>query len=201
MTIAKINKSARPIGLIRSKEVLQNKGFTLMEVVIAVSLLAIVSVVSVSIVANLLRSSVKSQSAIDVEQTSNFVLLKLKNDVAKAHKISVTANTLTIYQANASSPTVTYTVGQCNAGLSLNCIRRGGVDLTDSSSDPSDTTKPNKSAVQIDTAPTYFSSVSDASGNVLAVNVAIKFSKPGVATTGNFSGETVLDTTIVLPNQ
>lgn len=201
MTIAKISKSARPIGLIRSKKAPQNKGFTLMEVVIAVSLLAVVSVVSVSIVANLLRSSVKSQSAIDVEQTSNFVLLKLKNDVAKAHKISVTANTLTIYQANASSPTVTYTVGQCNAGLSLNCIRRGGVDLTDSSSDPSDTTKPNKSAVQIDTAPTYFSSVSDASGNVLAVNVAIKFSKPGVATPGNLSGETVLDTTIVLPSQ
>jgi len=47
----------------------KNRGFTLMEVVISVGLLAVVSVVSVSIVSNLLRSAVKSQAGVDSEQT------------------------------------------------------------------------------------------------------------------------------------
>lgn len=179
-----------------------NKGFTLMEVVIAISLLAIVSVVSVSIVANLIKSAVKSQSAVEIEQTSNFVLLKLKSDLQKSTRVVVSTNQLDIYQSGSSNPVV-YSVSACNTNTNPNiyCIKRGTTKLTDDTSDPNDATKPNKSSVGVSFPSgysVYFIPV-PASGDPLAVNITIRFYKPGVATTGNFSGESVLDTTIVLP--
>jgi prepilin-type N-terminal cleavage/methylation domain-containing protein len=185
---------------------MNKKGFTLMEVIIAVSLLAIVSIVSLSIVANLLKSAVKSQSAIDVEQTSNFVLLRLKNDLAQAYKVATDGTTLDIYQTGSASPSVRYTIGECNVTASIYCVSRGGVPITDSTSDPSSPTKPNKSAVEVtvkDGSTQYFNVVEDTSvpPKSLAVNIAMKFRKPDATTPGNFSGETVLDTTIVLPSQ
>lgn len=176
-------------------------GFTLMEVVIAVGLLALVSTVSVSVVTNLLRSAVKSQAGVDIEQTSNFVLLKLKNDLNKAVSVTVASDTLTINQGSTLG-SVSYSIlpasDPANCGLPTkvtNCIRRNTTLLTDSTD--------RSSAVSVEPEPGYsmFSGITDAEGRVIAVNIVMKFKKPDVSgpAGGSFSGESTLNTTIALP--
>ncbi len=187
---------------------MNKKGFTLMEVVIATSLLAVVSVVSLSIVANLLRSALKTQSNIDVSQASNFVYLKLKSDIQNAYKVSGGGTILRIYPIE-SGAAIVYEVKLCNPSANIYCVERGGVRLTDAASnnpsDPTDTT-PGKSSVNTSLPAgysSYFSIVYHPTDptKTLAVNVVMKFTKPGATGLSIFSGDTVLDTTIVLPNR
>ena len=189
---------------ILSKAQQRQKGFTLMEVVIAVGLLAIVSVVSLSVVTNLLRSAVKSQAGVDIEQTSNFVLLKLKNDLNRAVSAQVTANTLTINQGPTLG-SVSYFIlsssdpANCGSPTKVtSCIRRNTTLLTDSTD--------SSSAVSVEPEPGYsmFSEITDTEGRVIAVNIVMKFKKPDVSgpsggSLGSFSGESTLNTTIALP--
>jgi len=159
-----------------------------------------VSVVSVSIVSNLLRSAVKSQAGVDIEQTSNFVLLQLKNDLSKAVSAQVTASTLTINQGPTLG-TVSYSIlpssSPANCGSSTKvtgCLKRNTTLLTDSTD--------SSSAVSVEPADSSFSAVTGPNG-VVAVNIVMKFKKPAISgPTGqnlNFSGESTLNTTIALP--
>jgi len=167
-----------------------------MEVVIAVGLFAVVSVVSVSIVSNLLRSAVKSQAGVDIEQTSNFVLLKLKNDLSKAVSAQVTSSTLTINQGPTLG-TVVYSIlpsSSCVSSKVNGCVKRNNTYLTDSTD--------SASAVSVELNPdSYYSAVTDTGGRVVAVNIVMKFKKPVVSgSTGkNFYSESTLNTTIALP--
>ena len=172
-----------------------------MEVVIAVGLLALVSVVSLSIVTNLLRSAVKSQAGVDIEQTSNFVLLKLKNDLSKAVSVQVTSPTMLTINQGSTLGSVSYSIlpssnaANCGSPTKVtNCLKRNTTLLTDSTD--------SSSAVSVEQNPGYpvFSSITDAGGRVTAVNVVMKFAKPVVSgpAGGSFSGESTLNTTIAL---
>lgn len=173
-------------------------GFTLMEVTIAVGLLALVSVVSVNVVANLSRSAVKSQAGVDIERASDFVLLKIKSDINRAVSVQVSPDlkTLTINQGPALG-SVDYKIlasGNCASAKVGGCIKRNSTYLTDSTDSPS--------AVSVEPTDSRFSAVTDKDGaSVIAVNVVMKFKKPSVAGSagGNFSGESVVNTTIALP--
>lgn len=185
----------------------QKNGFTLMEVVIAVSLLAIVSVVSLSVVTNLLRSAVKSQANVDIEQTSNFVLLKLNNDLSKAYFVEVMGGgkTLKINQSAGTAPIYYYLLngavsGNCASTKVLGCIRRGATTTPADATPLTDATD-NTSAVSVDYANSQFSAVPPLPASPLAVNIVIKFAKPTVSgpAGGSFSGESTLNTTIALP--
>ncbi|MBU0649648.1 prepilin-type N-terminal cleavage/methylation domain-containing protein [Patescibacteria group bacterium] len=187
---------------------MNQKGFTLMEVVVAVSLLGVVSVVSVSVVANLLKSAVKTQALLDTEQTASFVLLKLTNDLEQAGTVSVVGNTLKIYQIGSNPVDVEYRVEVCNAATGISCLKRKETDgafipLTDASSDPDDASQAGKSAVGVSqlSGASYFSLINDTSvpPKPVAVNVSMRFDKPDVTDPGAFYGESTLDTTIVLP--
>ena len=167
-----------------------------MEVVIAVGLLALVSIVSLSVVTNLLRSAVKSQAGVDIEQTSNFVLLKLKNDLSKAVTVQVISpTTLTINQGSTLG-SVSYSIlasANCASTNVEGCIKRNSTYLTDSTD--------SSSAVSVKPSDSSFSAITGPDG-VVAVNVVIKFNKPTVSgpAGGNFSGESTLNTTIALPS-
>jgi len=180
------------------------KGFTLIELLISVSLLAIVAVVSVNIITTLLRSSVKAQMAVDIEQASSFVFLKMENDIKKSYDAQVVGTTLTLRQGSPTSPvTVSYRLGSnCNGPL-LNCVftnqGSGEVKITD------DTTTtvggaPTLSAVSIDLANSSFSIVYDTSTppRPVAVTIIIKFVKPNTSGAKMFDAETTLDTSVVL---
>lgn len=172
------------------------RGFTLVELLISVSLLVIISIVSVSTITTLLRSSVKGQMGVDIESASSFVFLKMENDIKKSYNavVSPSGSTLTLYQGSSDSPvTVIYKIGACGGTSGLNCafINRGSGDvkLTDDTS--------TLSAVSVDLSNSGFTPVID-SGKTVAVNVKIKFVKPNSPTAKMFNAETTLDTTVVL---
>lgn len=177
-----------------------HKGFTLVELLISVSLLAIVSLVSVNIITTLLKSSVKAQMAIDIEQASSFVFLKLENDIKKSYNAQVTGSTLILSQGSpVSSVTTTYKIASgvaegCSDD-SMNCILLNNTKLTD---DTLVNGKPTLSAVSVDLANSSFSIVEDALHNPVAVNIKIKFFKPNSSNAKMFNAETTLDTTVVL---
>lgn len=176
------------------------KGFTLVELLISVSLLAIVSLVSVNIIVSLLRSSVKAQMAIDIEQASSFVFLKMENDIKKSYnaETSPSGKTLTLYQGSPVSPvTMTYKIAfgasDCS-GANMGCVLLNTIKLTD---DTLVDEKPTLFAVSVDSASSGFTLVT-ASGKTTAVNITIKFVKPNNSGAKMFNAETTLDTTVVL---
>lgn len=182
------------------KDLSAQTGFTLVELLISVSLLAIVSLVSVNIITTLLKSSVKAQMAVDIEQASSFVFLKLENDIKKSYSAVVTESgtKLILSKGSPASPViVTYKIASdasgCNTGI--NCVLLNTTKLTD---DTFINGKLTLSAVSIDLATSSFSTVNDISGNPVAVNIKIKFVKPNPSTAKMFNAETTLDTTVVL---
>lgn len=169
-------------------------GLTLLEVVIAVSLLATLSTFSLLVVSNLLRNSVKSQAVIDVEQTSNFVVLKIRNDLGKAVNVRVDdSRTLSIYQGPKLG-SVVYKIlpsNNCASQTVAGCIKRNSTFLTDSTT--------SSSAVSVEPS-SSFSQVVDSKGNVVAVNLNILFKKPTIAgtTKANFNAQSIVKTTIAV---
>lgn len=89
----------------------QNKGFTLIELVLVISLLALSVGVSGDIIISLIRSYSKTQVTNEIEETANFLTLKLEKELRNAQRTSVPAlgasgNTLTFL--NRAGDTVTY---------------------------------------------------------------------------------------------
>ena len=174
------------------------KGFTLMEAVLAVGLLALVSVVSLSIVVNVLRSATKSQAATDVEQAASFVLSNLEDDVKKSTSAFMHDNDLNL---TGPSFAAIYNLGVCDCNL--NCVkvsRDGGaswIKLTDDKGYGLPC-KPAQTSVTLELGGTSYFTVISSAGTPLAVNVKIKFLKPNPTGPGMFRAETTLDTTIEL---
>lgn len=95
----------------------QNKGFTLIELVLVVALVAISFGVTSDILVSLVRSYNRSQVNNEVEQTANFISQKLVNELRNANSIIIPdagnigepSETLTF--ENKNSQTVTYQLG------------------------------------------------------------------------------------------
>jgi prepilin-type N-terminal cleavage/methylation domain-containing protein len=79
----------KPIRTNKNNKPLGEKGFTLVELLISVALLAISVGISSDIIVSLVRTFGKTQVLNDTEQTVNFVFLKMQNDL----KNSITAET------------------------------------------------------------------------------------------------------------
>mgnify|MGYP006292581975 CR=1 FL=1 len=87
----------------------KNRGFTLVELLISVSLLALVVGLSSDIIISLVRTNTKTQVANEVEQESNFIMLKLQNEIKNAVDVEGGGNSITIYKKDGSS--VIYSAG------------------------------------------------------------------------------------------
>lgn len=112
------------------------KGFTLIELVIAIGLLVTLSVVLLNIVANILRATSKIQAFIDLEQTSDFLLLRLRDDISSAYDVNINySSSSSIFIKRKDSLEVFYTVEDCNTRVSpyVKCVKRNGVSLFDAS--------------------------------------------------------------------
>lgn len=112
------------------------KGFTLIELVIAIGLLVTLSVVLLNIVANILRATSKIQAFIDLEQTSDFLLLRLRDDISLAYDVNINySSSSSIFIKRKDSLEVFYTVEDCNTRVSpyVKCVKRNGVSLFDAS--------------------------------------------------------------------
>ncbi len=88
-------------------------GFTLVELLVVVSLIIIVVGVSGDIIVSLIRSYNKTQITSEVEQNANFVMAKLEKELRNASSvtsISATELTFTRQLAIGGIETITYTI-------------------------------------------------------------------------------------------
>jgi hypothetical protein len=139
--------------------------------------------------------------AVDIEQASSFVFLKMESDIKKAYSAEVSGgDTLILLQGSPTDPvTVTYRLGTGNAGLGCVYTRRGltgpEVKLTD---DSVVNGKPTISAVSVEPTSSSLSTLEDTEGRTVAVSIQLTFIKPDVANASLFKAETTLDSTVVL---
>ena len=108
-----------------------NVGFTLIELLISVSLLAIAMGIASDLIITLVRTYTKTQAFNDIEQTVNFVFLKLQNDIKSSNSASVDESGSLILSRNGE--TITYSVDSESVSLLRNAIPLLGVssDLGD----------------------------------------------------------------------
>lgn len=168
------------------------KGFTLIELMLVVVLLAVSVGVTNDILMSLVRSNNKTQVMNEIEQQSNFVSLKMERELRNASVVNIplaggsgsslnfkTKDGTTIqYDVNTTSGLVQRTV---NAGTPLNITSNnnpGGV-------------------VVVCGVPSCFS----VSGfNPQIVNVSIRFSQAQPGASSSYTGQTSIQSTVVVRN-
>lgn len=92
---------------------MKNKGFTLVELLVVVSLIIIVVGVAGDIVVTVVRSYNKTQITNEVEQNANFVINKLEKELRNATEVvSVDAQSVVFVQtlSDGSTQNVTYSI-------------------------------------------------------------------------------------------
>ncbi|MFA6981670.1 MAG: hypothetical protein WC243_01435 [Patescibacteria group bacterium] len=88
---------------------IKEKGFTLIELVLIIGLLVLTAGVSSDIIITLIRSYNKTQITNEIEQSADFVLLKLEREVRDAESVTVASGTTLTFK-NADSHTIIYEV-------------------------------------------------------------------------------------------
>lgn len=79
-------------------------GFTLLELVVVIGLLAVAFGVTTDILISLVRSQAKTQTLTSLEQQANFVSLKLEKDLKNAINVGVSGDVLTITKKSVTAP-------------------------------------------------------------------------------------------------
>ncbi len=103
-------------------------GFTLIELLISVSLLAIAMGIASDLIITLVRTYTKTQAFNEVEQTVNFVFLKLQNDLKSANSATVTSVGALVLSRDGQ--TITYSISDDDPPQLL----RNDIPLLDTSS-------------------------------------------------------------------
>ena len=123
------NKHVQRFGLSNNKKAL---GFTLIELLLSVTLLAVSIGISSDIIITLVRTFARTQISNDVEQTVNFVFLKMQNDLKKSVGLARTSGaTETLVLTQKSGTLITYTFVHPTASTPNAVFRRNGADLID----------------------------------------------------------------------
>lgn len=99
---------------------MRQKGFTLVELLVVVSLIIIVVGVTGDIVVSLVRSYNKTQITTEVEQNATFVMTKLERELRNAYEVTdIQPDSLTFKRektASAEVETITYSIEQASDG-------------------------------------------------------------------------------------
>ncbi len=111
------------------EEMENNKGFTLIELLLSVALLALVIGMSTDIIMTLVRTNTKTQVVNEVEQVTNFLSLKLQNDIKNSlfAEISPGGTILTLTKVNGDE--IIYTVDSATGQITWNLTGSGLGDL------------------------------------------------------------------------
>jgi len=137
-------------------------GFTLMELVITIALLVISVGVTSDIILTLVRSYTKNQIATEVEQSANFVLLKLEKELRSGGSVTGGGTTMTFLD----SANVSHTYS-----LNGTVMQRDGAELTQST---------GIGAVSVSCPANACFTITSASG-IQSVALNIIFSQPTLA--------------------
>lgn len=110
--------------IFNSKKLKLEKGFTLVELLIVVSILLISVGVAGDLIISVIRSYNKTRVLNEIEQNGNYVLAKLTYDLRNAKSVSISgSNTLTLTEtdSNNTSVTVIYTIQNVTGTGSSSC--------------------------------------------------------------------------------
>lgn len=165
---------------------MKNKGFTLIELVLIIGLLVLTVGVSGDIIITLIRSYNKTQVMNEIEQSADFVLLKLEKELRSSEAVSSTNTTLDF--TDKFGRPVTYRV--LDNVISRDYDDEGFTALTDSTF--------LGGGVSITCPSNVCFLVSGSPEGSQAVRITIDFSQSAEATNLRiFEGEVSIDTTIV----
>ena len=162
----------------------ENKGFTLIELIIVIAILAITLTVTSDILISLVRSNNKTRVQNELEQQSNFVALKLEKELRDAGNI-INAGSDELTFTNENGDEITYLLTG-----SPSYLQREGVPIT----------SPHVPGGVSVTCPSGCFEVLGISPQ--RVNISLLFepvSSGGVLGT-SFSGQVEVNTTVVLRN-
>lgn len=158
------------------------KGFTLVELVLVIALLVISVGVSSDIIVSLIRSYSKTQIINEVEQSANFVLLKIEQELRDATSVTV-PNSSTLVFSNRDGNTITYTL---SGDILLRDVDGDSHNLTDNTG--------TGGGVAVTCPAGCFNLIS---ANPGTVGVNITFSQTGLGLSKIFTGDISLNEVIV----
>lgn len=177
-----------------SKQIKNNqKGFTLVELMLVITLLAVSVGVTNDILMSLVRSNNKTQVMNEIEQQSNFVSSKIERELRSARSVSTpiagASGTSLIFEIGGDGTTIEYSV-DTTSGVIKRKVDTGTLVNITSNNNPG-------GVVAVCGTPSCFS----VSGyNPQIVNVSIKFSQAQPGASSSYTGQTTIQSTIVVRN-
>ena len=180
-----------------SKQIENNtqKGFTLVELMLVIALLAVSVGVTNDILLSLVRSNNKTQVMNEIEQQSNFASSKIERELRSARSITTPAtggSGILLKFETKDGSTIEYDVNDSNSGL----IRRR-VGGTGAWTNITSNNNPGGVVAACGT-PSCFSV--SAGYNPQIVNISIKFSQAQPGVSSSYTGQTTIQSTIVVRN-
>ncbi len=91
-----------------TKNLSRNKGFTLVEILVVVSIILISVGVAGDLIVSVTRSYNKTRILNEIEQNGNYVIAKITNDLKNATSVTISSGALQI--VNASGQTISYRI-------------------------------------------------------------------------------------------
>jgi len=186
------------VKVLQTKQYFPQKGFTLIELVVVVALLLITVGVAGDIILSLTKTFGKTQVSNEIEQTSNFVFLKLEKEFRSATNVirptlSTASDTLEFTDRNGKEvcyilqPSGLLTRSISNSA-SNNCVS-GRNDLTSNDT---------ATGVKVDRAGSPYSAAFKLiSEDPYVVQIYLVFSSASTSTSPTFSGSVTLNNTLV----
>ena len=169
-------------------------GFTLVEMLVVVALIAITLGVTGDILISLVRSYNKTRVTNEIEQNANFVTLKIEKELKNAIEVTDVADNGTsitfIRELSGITTEVTY---EWRNGADNSLYRIEGALGT-----PyllTDNTKPGGVAIADCTANKCFVRIAESPD---VINMRFEFTEAGVSLNKSFTGSIILETTVVV---
>ena len=182
----------KAFNLFKGSFVVEKKGFTLIELLIVVTLIIVTIGVSSDIILSLIRSYNKTTVTNEIEQNSNFILLKLEKELKDSSDIQVTnsGSTLTFSRIiDNVEQIIEYDVVETSGRGQIYRSVDGGTAVPLLNED-------STTGVELDLSDGLPNFTDLSSGGPSIIQIHFVFVQIGAANV-SFSGSVTLDTTIV----
>jgi len=177
------------------------KGFTLVELILVIGLLAISVGVTNDVLISLIRTNSKTQIINEIEQQANFVSLKIEKELRNARNATVTENGLRLSFETRGGDEIEYKVYNADSGGIITRIENSGIEY-DLTWDGEEGSGAGLGGVLV-TCPVSGSdpicfSVTGTSPQI--VSISMTFSQSQTTSIASFSGSVDINNSIVIRN-